>query len=186
MSSSFFTATLELVVLFRCNEALSHRSMSLEYFWRPRMKSCQHVAATHAQHACLSFGPVLYPLCPWTPRGCAIEFEFGGLVAVFAQRQDGIVAVPLFMSTDLRYVPAASKEILLNPGLLQISQDALGRAGHRFVQIGLDAGAPLRRHGRCSSQRRRKLHRPHVGQPTPSPRLPAHGGRCFQKNNRKN
>ena len=134
MSSSFFTATLELVVLFRCNEALSHRSMSLEYFWRPRMKSCQHVAATHAQHACLSFGPVLYPLCPWTgPRGCAIEFEFGGLVAVFAQRQDGIVAVPLFMSTDLRYVPAASKEILLNPGLLQIRSRRMRWAGPAIV-----------------------------------------------------
>ena len=97
------------------------------------MKSCQHVAATHAQHACLSFGPVLYPLCPWTPRGCAIEFEFGGLVAVFAQRQDGIVAVPLFMSTDLRYVPAASKEILLNPGLLQIRSRRMRWAGPAIV-----------------------------------------------------
>ena len=43
-----------------------------------------------------------------------------------------IAAAPLFFSTDLRHVPAASKAILLNKELLQISQDPLARSGHRF------------------------------------------------------
>lgn len=43
-----------------------------------------------------------------------------------------LAAAPLFMSTDLRHVPASSKAILLNRELLQISQDPLARAGHRF------------------------------------------------------
>ena len=50
-----------------------------------------------------------------------------------------MAAAPLLFSTDLRYVPASSKAILLNKELLKISQDSLARAGHRFYHD-LDTG----------------------------------------------
>jgi hypothetical protein len=42
-----------------------------------------------------------------------------------------IVAAPLLMSVDIETMPAASKADLLNPEILAVNSDALGRQGHR-------------------------------------------------------
>merc|ERR1712159_771260 len=42
-----------------------------------------------------------------------------------------IVAAPLIMGNDLRKVPASMKKLLLNPEIIAIDQDPLGKPGGR-------------------------------------------------------
>jgi alpha-N-acetylgalactosaminidase len=50
-----------------------------------------------------------------------------------------IVAAPLFISADMRYVPDDSKAILLNAEIIAVDQDPLGRQGTRITPWGVDA-----------------------------------------------
>ena len=44
-------------------------------------------------------------------------------------------ASPLLMSNDLRSIPAESKAILLNKGIIAINQDTLGVQAKRIIQV---------------------------------------------------
>lgn len=46
-----------------------------------------------------------------------------------------MASAPLLMSNDLKAVPAASKDLLLNTELLAIDQDRLGRMCFRCVHL---------------------------------------------------
>merc|ERR1711970_1494662 len=57
-------------------------------------------------------------------NGCITTEEERTQMAIWA-----ISASPLIMGNDLRKVPSASKEILLNKHAIAVSQDALGQMG---------------------------------------------------------
>ena len=46
-----------------------------------------------------------------------------------------MLASPLLMSSDLRSIPAESKAILLNKGIIAINQDPLGVQAKRIIQV---------------------------------------------------
>ena len=46
-----------------------------------------------------------------------------------------MLASPLLMSNDLRSIPAESKAILLNKGIITINQDTLGLQAKRIIQV---------------------------------------------------
>ena len=46
-----------------------------------------------------------------------------------------MLASPLLMSNDLRSIPAESKAILLNKGIIAINQDPLGVQAKRIIQV---------------------------------------------------
>jgi alpha-N-acetylgalactosaminidase len=50
-----------------------------------------------------------------------------------------ILAAPLFISADLRYVPDDAKAILLNRDIIAVDQDPLGKQGTRITPWGNDA-----------------------------------------------
>jgi alpha-N-acetylgalactosaminidase len=50
-----------------------------------------------------------------------------------------ILAAPLIMSTDMRYVPDEAKQILLNRDIIAVNQDPLGIQGTRITPWGNDA-----------------------------------------------
>jgi alpha-N-acetylgalactosaminidase len=50
-----------------------------------------------------------------------------------------ILAAPLFISADMRKVPEASREILLNRDIIAVNQDPLGKQGARVTPWGNDA-----------------------------------------------
>jgi alpha-galactosidase len=47
-----------------------------------------------------------------------------------------IFAAPLLMSNDLRNVPEASRQVLLNTEIIAVNQDPLGRQGRKTWQNG--------------------------------------------------
>jgi alpha-N-acetylgalactosaminidase len=54
-----------------------------------------------------------------------------------------IWAAPLFMSNDLRFLPAAFKDILLNGKVIAVNQDPLGIMGRQIVNVRVDAVFPF-------------------------------------------
>lgn len=54
-----------------------------------------------------------------------------------------IFAAPLLMSNDLRNIPQASREILLNKEIIAVNQDTLGKQGKVVARSGKPCFVPF-------------------------------------------
>nr|KAG5685844.1 hypothetical protein BaRGS_014304 [Batillaria attramentaria] len=120
---------VDLVKTDGCNAALNEMDISYPVFGfylnqtgRPMVYCCSWAAAQVVHGIMLVVGDYGLSYYQW-------KAQFG---------MWAMLASPLFMSVDLRTIPPAAKDILLNKGVIAINQDPLGAQAIRLYEVSVN------------------------------------------------